>query len=171
MLGNLKSLQEQPETGHNESKSHQGQACSDPCEQRTFGGEIIAQASSLPRFSWGVHVCAVPCLLISMLSRFLSGDTRIAEAPRAIVPRTSRCESGRCSELRQPSSPQRCGRDPSSRSNLEKPSCAIRTRRSRSACLHLAHQGSDRAKLGYCTRTARRFGLAGLLTTHDIGLA
>ena len=47
-----KLLQKQTESRDDESKSHQRQARANPCEQRPFGGKIVADAGMVCTAGW-----------------------------------------------------------------------------------------------------------------------
>jgi hypothetical protein len=44
VLRNVKLLQEQPDTRNNESESHQGQACANPCKQGPFWSKMVTES-------------------------------------------------------------------------------------------------------------------------------
>src|SRR5579864_3098482 len=88
ILGNLKLLQEQPETSDDKAESHQGQTRTYPCEKSSLGCQVIAKVDCLPHFFWAIHFCCLPPLnlLISPLARLLSAFWRCLKHHLALDP-------------------------------------------------------------------------------------
>jgi hypothetical protein len=60
MLSGLEFLQEEPETGHHKTESHQGEAGANPRQKGPFSSQIITECGSRPDCCWSVHFI-VPC--------------------------------------------------------------------------------------------------------------
>jgi hypothetical protein len=56
VLGDLELLQEEPETRHHESESHQGQTRANPSKKGPLSSQVIAETSLLPCPCRPIHI-------------------------------------------------------------------------------------------------------------------